>query len=53
MWVGGALDIHANLRQFINDRTHFPIKFTAALPMDLQLIEPELVGELKLREENV
>ncbi len=52
MGVGGALDIHwcTNLRRFIYDRTHFPINFTAALPMDLQLIGPELVGELKLRD---
>ena len=55
MGVGGALDIRwcTNLRQFIYDRTHFPINFTAALPIDLQLIGPELIveirGEIKIR----
>ena len=28
--------------------THFPICFTAALPMDLQLIGPELVVEIRV-----
>ena len=54
---GGALDVRwcTKLRRFIYDRTHFPIYFTAALPMDLRLIGPELVVEtgVKLREENI
>ena len=47
---GGALDIRwcTKLRQFIYDHTHFPICFTAALPMDLQLIGPELVVEIRV-----
>ena len=47
---GGALDILwcTKLRQFICDHTHFPICFTAALPMDLQLIGPELVVEIRV-----
>ena len=46
--VGGALDVrwYTKLRRFIYDHTHFPIYFTAALPMDLQLIGPELVVEI-------
>ena len=46
--LGGALDICwcTNLRRFIYDHTHFLIYFTAALPMDLQLIGPELVVEI-------
>ena len=60
MGVGGGhyIDICwcTNLRRFIYDCTHFPINFTAALPMDqyLQLIGPELVIEIRveLREEN-
>ena len=52
MGVGRVLDIRwcANLRRFIYDRTNFPINFTAALSMDPQLIRPELVGKLKLRD---
>ena len=52
MGVGGALDIRwcTNLRGFIYDLTHFPINFTAALPIDLQLIGPvEIRGEIKRR----
>ena len=47
---GGALDIRwcTKLRQFIYDHTHFPICFTVALPMDLQLIGPELVVEIRV-----
>ena len=47
---GGALDIRwcTKLRRFIYDHTHFPIYFTAALPMDLQLIGPELVVEIRV-----
>ena len=32
---------------------YFPINFTAAFPIDPQLIGPELVGKLKLGEENI
>ena len=50
MGVGGALDIRwcTNLRRFIYDCTHFPINFTAALPMDVQLIGPELIVEIRV-----
>ena len=46
--VGGALDIRwcTKLRRFIYDHTHFPIYFTAVLPMDPQLIGPELIVEI-------
>ena len=46
----GALDICrcTNLRRFIFDCTNFPINFTAALPMDLSLIWPELVDEIRV-----
>ena len=49
---GGALGIRwcTNFRRFIYDRTHFIL---LQLPMDVQLIGPELVGKLKLREENM
>ena len=47
---GGALDIKfclcTNLRRFIYDHTHFPINFTVALSMDIQLIGPELVVKI-------
>ena len=36
-----------NLRRFIYDRAHFLINFTAALPIDLQLIGPGLVVEIR------
>ena len=50
-----GLDVRwcANLRQFIYDHTHLPINFTAALPVDPQLLGPELVGKSKLGEENI
>ena len=33
--------------RLIYDHTHFPINFTAALPIDLQLIGPEIVVEIR------
>ena len=50
MVVGGALDIRrcTNLRRSIYDCIHFPINFTAALPMDVYLIWSELVDEIRV-----
>ena len=49
-WGGGgtrySLVYKFNIKNFY-DCTHFPINFTAVYPIDLQLIGPELVVEIR------
>ena len=54
MGVGGGGTRHSlvykikMIHSFTYDHTHFPIYFTAVLPMDPQLIGPELVVEIRV-----